>query len=73
MKRSIIKKTGIALAIVASLCWVAFISEGKDNSLSDLAFSNIEALASGEGGGEMCFGYGSIYCAGSYYKERYTR
>ena len=42
--------------------------ERKRQTFSDLAFSNIEALASGESGGNDCYGRGSLYCNGGYYK-----
>ena len=32
------------------------------------SISNIEALASGESGGNDCYGRGSLYCNGGYYK-----
>lgn len=73
MKRFSIKKTGIIFIIGVSLAWAAFISKEQDHPVSELAFSNIEALAAGESGGSDCQGSGSLYCNGGYYKYRFTR
>lgn len=67
------KKAGILFIIVVSLCWTAYVSNEQENKVSDLAFSNIEALAAGEGGNVACMGSGSLYCNGGYYKYEYSR
>lgn len=43
-----------------------FTQKSQVQSLTDLALTNIEALAQGEGGGEnyFCYDYGDIECNG---------
>jgi hypothetical protein len=48
-----------------------FLLKEERHKFSDLTFSNIEALASGESGGAGCAGRGSLYCNGGYYKYQY--
>ena len=67
MKRSISKKVCIMTFICIS-CVSGFLLKEKRQTFSDLAFSNIEALASGESGGNDCYGRGSLYCNGGYNK-----
>lgn len=70
MKQLISKKTYI-IAFIGILCMSYFLLKEEKNALTDLSFSNIEALASGESGGAGCAGRGSLYCNGGYYKYQY--
>lgn len=60
MKRTFIKVTVGIILLAGS---ILFMKE-KNNSLSDVALDNIEALAAGEGTGSMwfCRGTGSLDC-----------
>jgi hypothetical protein len=49
---------GIALLLINN------VSKSENNGWNDLSCDNIEALASGEGGRNMCAGDGSIDCGG---------
>lgn len=69
MKHSISKKVCI-MTFICILCASGFLLKEKRQTFSDLAFSNIEALASGESGGGDCYGRGSLYCNGGYYEVR---
>lgn len=75
MKRLNFKKTGITLIIFVSLLLSILYLNKKDKNhiVSDLIFSNVEALAAGENGDAICFGSGSIYCNGNYSEFRLTR
>lgn len=55
------------LLITSSLALVAYLGYTPNKQLHDLAFSNVEALASGETGSMLCMGTGSVYCNGRYY------
>ena len=59
MKKRIIKLT-VAAMVVATTGYGIFLSQNKDNGLSELALVNAEALATGETGGE------TIHCCGNY-------
>ena len=62
-----------AIIFICALCASYFLlKEGKQN-FSDLTFSNIEALASGESGSKDCYMAGSLSCNGGYYKYIYNR
>ena len=66
MKQITFKKA-FAIIFICALCASYFLlKEGKQN-FTDLTFSNIEALASGESGS------GSLSCNGGYYKYIYNR
>ena len=72
MKQITFKKA-IAIIFNCALCASYFLlKEGKQN-FSDLTFSNIEALASGESGSKDCYMAGSLSCNGGYYKYIYNR
>ena len=62
MKKKIIKLLFIGAVIVGSL--YSFTEE--KNTVETLLFDNIEALASGEGGGTTyhCYGVGEVDCYG---------
>lgn len=65
-------KITFLLACVASAFYLG-TSENKE--VHDIAFNNIEALASGEGGSVHCFGSGSVDCLGhkvSYRFDNYS-
>lgn len=71
------KKAGIVFIIAVSLTLITFIQKEHNIPLSDLVFSNVEALAAGEGdggggGNTDCAGSGSLYCNGGYYKYRFS-
>lgn len=71
MKQITFKKA-FAIIFICALCASYFLlKEGKQN-FSDLTFSNIEALASGESGSKDCYMAGSLSCNGGYYKYIYT-
>ena len=70
MKQLISKRTYI-IAFICVLCMSCFLLKEERHKFSDLTFSNIEALASGESGGAGCAGSGSLYCNGGYYKYQY--
>lgn len=55
-------------AAVLLLVFYAYVSHGSYKQLPDLAFSNIEALAGGETGSDLCLDSGSVYCNGYYYR-----
>ncbi len=72
MKQITFKKA-FAIIFICALCASYFLlKEGKQN-FSDLTFSNIEALASGESGSKDCYMAGSLSCNGGYYKYKKTR
>ena len=72
MKQITFKKA-FAIIFIWALCASYFLlKEGKQN-FSDLTFSNIEALASGESGSKDCYMAGSLSCNGGYYKYIYNR
>lgn len=50
--KKIILSSIFALALLATAGWGVNKSMGNDANLSDLAMSNVEALADGESGGE---------------------
>lgn len=55
------------------LCGAYYLSQPTEVDLTDLAFDNIEALASGEGSGNMkCYGVGDIDCLGYKVEEKVT-
>jgi len=56
------------LLIVLVFCLIGgAYSLVEDQQIKDLAFDNVEALASSEGGsGTHCVGYGSMSCNGGY-------
>ena len=61
MKQITFKKA-FAIIFICALCASYFLlKEGKQN-FTDLTFSNIEALASGESGSGDCYGAGSLSC-----------
>jgi len=58
--------------VAVAAAW-SYSSNNNDVALADLALSNVEALASGEGGGSSCFyndtqywNYCSMYTSGIY-------
>ena len=63
MKKKISKLLFIGGVIIASFY---FLTE-ENNTVETLLFANIEALASGEGGGSAyrCYGWGNIDCYGN--------
>jgi hypothetical protein len=61
-------KVCVVIIGIASL-FINNISKDGNDGWGDLACDNIEALASGEGGGFGCFSNGSIDCGG--YKVKY--
>lgn len=58
------KRFGLVLVALPIIYLLHCDSHHKQNNVSDLVFDNIEALASNEAGGGMCFGSGSIDCDG---------
>ena len=72
MKQITFKKALAIIFIRASCASYFLLKEGKQN-FSDLTFSNIEALASGESGSKDCYMAGSLSCNGGYYKYIYNR
>jgi hypothetical protein len=55
-------KMAIPLVCIVGV-FLLFAGGSEKNKMNDLAFSNIEVLASGEGGSTAyCYGYGSIDC-----------
>lgn len=71
MKQLIIKKT-CAIIFIGALCASYFLLKDERENFTDLTFSNIEALASGESGsGEACYGGGSVSCGSGYYKYKF--
>lgn len=71
MKQITFKKA-FAIIFICALCASYFLlKEGKQN-FTDLTFSNIEALASGESGSEIAMGL-ALSCNGGYYKYIYNR
>lgn len=71
MKQLIIKKA-CAIIFIGALCASYFLLKEERENLTDLTFSNIEALASGESGsGEECYLAGSVSCNGGYYKYKF--
>ncbi|EEY83479.1 hypothetical protein HMPREF0103_1720 [Bacteroides sp. 2_1_33B] len=70
MKRLIIKKA-CAIIFICILCASYFFLKEEKQNFTDLTFSNIEALASGESGSGACFGAGSLSCNGGYYEYKF--
>lgn len=62
-----------AIIFICVLYTSYFLLKEKKQNFSDLTFSNIEALASGESGSGYCYGAGSLSCNGGYYKYIYNR
>ncbi|CAK7008199.1 MAG: hypothetical protein PARBB_00938 [Parabacteroides distasonis] len=67
MKQITFKNT-FAIIFICVLCASYFLLQKEKQNFSDLTFSNIEALASGEDDKTGCIGYGSLSCNGGYYK-----
>lgn len=53
---------------ISLLCVSWFLLKEQKQTFTDLALTNIEALASGESGGNGCYGRGTLDCNGGYYK-----
>lgn len=70
MKHITFKKAS-AIIFICVLCVSYFFLKEERQNFTDLTFSNIEALASGEGGASECFFAGSVYCNGGYYKYKF--
>lgn len=64
-------KKAFAIIFICVLCASYFFLKEERQNITDLTFSNIEALASGEGGSGACFGKGSLSCNGGYYKYKF--
>lgn len=64
MKKKIIKSVLIGVCLIGGILFS--FSTSKTESLSDITFQNIEALAGNEGNGEniTCFGLGDVECHG---------
>lgn len=61
MKKIILKGT----VIIACIAGAYYLYTGQSSNVTNLALANIEALASGESGGNFhCFGSGSVDCLG---------
>lgn len=59
MKRTLIKLTVVGMLLAGSI----YFMKEENNSLSDVALDNIEALAAGEGGSMwFCRGRGPLDC-----------
>lgn len=72
MKQITFKKA-FAIIFICALCASYFLlKEGKQN-FSDLTFSNIEALASGESGSKDCYMAGSLSCNGGWDPKKWYR
>ena len=72
MKQITFKKA-FAIIFICALCASYFLLTVANQIFSDLTFSNIEALASGESGSKDCYMAGSLSCNGGYYKYIYNR
>lgn len=59
MKR-LLKISFLSTCIAAAF----YFSTSENEEVHDLVFNNIEALASGEGSSDHCFGSGSVDCRG---------
>jgi hypothetical protein len=55
--------------IVIGIAFLVILSKNENDKWDDLAYSNIEALASGEEEVNMCAGSGSVDCG--VYKVKY--
>lgn len=64
-------KKAFAIIFICILCAASFFLKEEKTDFTDLTFSNMEALAAGEGGSSDCFFAGSVYCNGGYYKYKY--
>lgn len=71
MKQITFKKA-FAIIFICVLCASYFLLK-EEQDFTDLTFSNIEALASGESGSKDCYMAGSLSCNGGYYKYIYNR
>lgn len=70
MKQITFKKA-FATIFLCALCASYFLLQEEKQDFTDLTFSNIEALASGESGSGACFGAGSLSCNGGYYEYKF--
>ncbi len=69
MKKKIVK---VFLAIIC-MGGLFYLYQSTPNTINDLTFDNIEALASGESNENFnCLGVGSIECKGYKYKYKIT-
>jgi mevalonate pyrophosphate decarboxylase len=50
--------------VIIGIAFLFILNKSENDEWSDLTYSNMEALASGEGGRSICGGYGSIDCNG---------
>lgn len=64
-------KKAFAIIFICVLCASYFFLKEERHNFTDLTFSNIEALASGENESGACFGRGSLSCNGGYYEYKY--
>ena len=61
------KRNVFKILLIISVIAAGYFFIPQKSGIHNLAFSNIEALAGGEGGGMTgCMGSGSIYCSGHY-------
>ena len=73
MKRKTIKSGIIFLCLLGGIHF--YSTQSPKNVLNDLAFENIEALASTEEGPNenfMCYGWGDIECHGKKVEVKYS-
>lgn len=75
MRNPVLKNVKVCIIIFSGiLCFSYFLQKKKNARITtELVFSNIEALASGEDQGVACFGAGSLSCNGGYYKYKMFR
>lgn len=58
------RKIIIKLSVCMLICCSMLYAKKQVRISQELLLSNVEALASGEGGGSYCYGYGSLDCNG---------
>ena len=54
----------MAVAVMSLYGYVSFVEYTGSAGMSELMLENVEALAQGEGGNDVCYGSGDIDCHG---------
>lgn len=66
------RKTFFAIFVIAGMAIMFGKLSNKEKLVDDLLWENIEALASGEGGGTWCRGSGCTLCPATGERVAYT-
>lgn len=67
------RKTFLAILVIAAMAVMFGKLSNKEKLVNNLLLENVEALASGEGGGIWCIGSGDTTCPSTGDKVAYTK